>query len=49
MTPTAFASWPMYVCVVPASLPSENSSSSDSSKRRMSTIRPYSRARSVTD
>ena len=23
MTPTAFASWPMYVCVVPASLPSD--------------------------
>ncbi len=42
MTPTAFASWPMHVCVVPASLPSENSSSSDSSKRRISTIRSYS-------
>ena len=41
MTPTAFASRPMYVCVVPTSL-CENRSSRDSSKRRMKYIRSYS-------
>ena len=39
MTPTAFASWPMYVCVVPTSLPCAKRSRSVSSKRRMKYIR----------
>ena len=39
MTPTPFASWPMYVCVVPTSFPCEKRSRSDSSKRRMKNIR----------
>ena len=39
ITPTASASWPMHVCVVPCSSPAANSSSSVSSNRRISAIR----------
>ena len=39
MIPTPFASWPMYVCVVPTSFPCEKRSRRVSSKRRMKNIR----------